>query len=173
MPRTTQYLLLALGVSGLLWYLARRNPAAVSDTLDEVAVTVQRVQALTSTNGYAINNPGNIRFIAANPWNGQIGNHKGYGEYDTPENGTRALGRQLLAYAARGLTTVTAIIGTWAPPGENNTTAYIRDVAQFMGVDPDARLNVRDVLPALAAAIARHENGYLNSSYDFEAWVYL
>lgn len=143
--------------------------------LDWVAETAGRVGAIAMSRGYRNNNPGNIRYIAdpARAWNGQVGNDAGYGIYDTPANGTRALGRQLLKYASRGLVTVRGIISTWAPANDNNNVAaYVTDVSRSLGVAADDVLNVRGVLPELARAIAKHENGYVAPDYDWQ-WVYL
>ena len=87
-------------------------------------------------------------------------------------DGTRALGRQLRAYGNRGLSTVRDIISTWAPPSENLTQAYIADVCNQLEVSPDDELELNAILPDLAAAIAKHENGYLDSSYNWN-WATL
>ncbi|TMO20470.1 structural protein P5, partial [Pseudoalteromonas sp. S4492] len=54
--------------------------------------------------------------------------------------------------------TVGEIINTWAPPHENNTTAYINSVASKLGVEPETRIS-RQEYPELIAAIILHENG--------------
>jgi hypothetical protein len=140
-----------------------------SMTLQNAATTVSN--AVTSR-GYRNNNPGNIRYLKSHAWRGQVADDNGYGIYDTMQNGTRALGKQLIAYQSRGLDTVRKIISTWAPSTENNTQAYISDVAAKLGIDPDQHFDVVGRLPELAKAIARHENGYLASGLDF-TWVYL
>lgn len=111
------------------------------------------------TLGFANNNPGNLRYIAHNAWQGQIGNNKGYGVYDTLSNGVRALGRQLAKDIANGADTITKLINSWAPPSENNTLAYIYDVSQRLGVDSNAPLNLAAFIPELSAAVIIHENG--------------
>lgn len=174
-------LIFGMGLAGAaaLWYWSRKTqsgPAALDQgttgALDFIDVTATRIQNAITSRGYRNNNPGNIRFIARNPWNGQVGNDGGYGVYDTPQNGTRALGRQLRIYANRGITSVRDIIATWAPSSENNTYAYIADVASQLGVDADQPLDVAGSLPDLARAIARHENGYLDSGYNWD-WATL
>lgn len=152
---------------------AGRITEAPAGTLDFVDVWASRLGALVMSRGYRNNNPGNIRYIARNPWRGQVADDKGYGIYDTKEHGTRALGKQLLVYARRGLVTVGSIISTWAPTNENDTRSYIAAVSAALEVDADDTLDVRARLPKLARAIAKHENGYIDSSYDFESWVYL
>lgn len=111
--------------------------------------------------GVRNNNPGNIE-ANATQWQGQTGSDGRFATFDTPELGIRALGRNLLAYQERhGLNTVEGIVNRWAPPGENNTGAYVRAVATAVGVGPADRLNLRDpqTLQKLTAAIIRHENG--------------
>lgn len=164
---------LAAAVGLWLWSRTQRGQDAAGDVLEFADVTAERIKNAVLSRGYRNNNPGNIRFIERNPWNGQDGNDDGIGHYVSPMAGTRALGKQLLAYAARGLVTVRDIVSTWAPPNENDTHAYIADVCAQLDVDPDARINVAQRLPALARAIAKHENGYVASDYDFDAWVYL
>lgn len=115
-----------------------------------------------STNGFAINNPGNIRWIE-NPsarWLGMISNHNGYGVFDTLQNGVRAIGKQLTVDYNRGNNTVRKIISVWAPASENLTDAYIADVSQRINIAPDDPLEpFQDILPDLTAAIIIHENG--------------
>lgn len=116
-----------------------------------------------STNGFAINNPGNIRWIA-NPqarWQGMISNHNGYGVFDTLSNGVRAIGKQLTVDYNRGYNTVRKIITVWAPPSDNNiTSAYVADVSNRINIAPDDPLEpFQDLLPDLTAAIIIHENG--------------
>lgn len=80
----------------------------------------------------------------------------------TPEAGFRALAKTLLTYRSKHrLRTVQGIINRWAPPHENVTSAYVREVAKALGVEPSEPIDVRNfrTLSLLAKAIARHENG--------------
>jgi hypothetical protein len=136
------------------------------DAIEEVTVTVERMADVVTRalmpRGMRNNNPGNLRWIAdpARRWRGMIADDgSGYAVFDSLVNGTRAMARQLLAYEARGLRTVRAIVTTWAPPVENETAAYVTAVAAALGVDPAATIDVRARLPALVGAMARHENG--------------
>ncbi len=126
--------------------------------------------------GIRDNNPGNLRYIAnpARAWNGQVGDNQGFGVYSSAELGVRAMSHQLQEDFANGDTTLADLITTWAPPSENNTPAYIADVAAQTGLDPNAPLDLYPNLPAIVAAIIQHENGeqpYLMS--DLTTWVYL
>lgn len=109
--------------------------------------------------GIRNNNPGNIRWSAANNWRGQVGKDSGgFVIFDDPLNGLRASARLIKNKLAKGQTTIAALIATWAPPNENNTAAYIATVARALGVDARAPLTAAHV-PALLAAIVQHENG--------------
>ncbi len=111
--------------------------------------------------GIRNNNPGNIERGQA--WAGEVaGNDPRFATFDTPEAGVRALAKNVLAYQDKhGLNTVEGIINRWAPPKENQTSAYAAAVAKELGVGTGDPLNLRDpaVLTKLTAAIIRHENG--------------
>jgi hypothetical protein len=175
-------ILLLAGTGGALAYLWWRDSvagAAESDQGEGLLDMAGAALGLTAR-GYRNNNPGNLRFLTSNAWNGQIANDGGYAVYDSKQNGTRALGRQLLAYAKRGQNTVRLILAGdpqrglygWAPPNENNTEAYIDDVAGQLEVEPNQPISVQQRLPDLGRAIAKHENGYVDNSFDW-SWVYL
>ena len=125
-----------------------------------------------SGNGFAINNPLNIRYLSSNAFNGQTGNHNGYGVYSSLAYGVRAGFLELSDYIARGLDTVTQIISTWAPSSENNTAAYISDVSGRMGVDANEPLSWPDDAVDLIQAMAWHENGY-NKMLDSDVESYI
>lgn len=111
--------------------------------------------------GIRNNNPGNI-VSSPTRWQGEIeGSDPKYASFATPEAGIRALGKNLLSYQAKGIDTVEAIIARWAPATENDTAAYVKQVAKEIGVDPREPLNLKDrkTLTALATAIIKHENG--------------
>lgn len=118
--------------------------------------------------GVRNHNPGNIRtrgtrngIRGADPWRGLIAEDSaGYGIFDTPVNGIRALVIDLrTGFTRDGEDTVREIITEWAPPTENNTAAYIAAVARELGVGPDERLSFARDIGALVRAIIRHENG--------------
>ncbi|OUR33394.1 lytic transglycosylase [Enterobacter roggenkampii] len=107
------------------------------------------------------NNPGNLNFA------GQAGaklERPGgrFARFETAFDGLRALSRQLMLYAGRGINSVEKIISTWAPASDNNNTAaYIQAVSQRLGVNPQAALNINDpqTMSALMSSIIHHENG--------------
>ena len=110
------------------------------------------------------NNPGNIRH--GDQWQGMAEpsaqTDKDFVVFTSATWGIRALARTLIAYKDKhNLRTVRKIINRWAPPIENNTGAYIANVARLIGVGPDDQIDVfeYDVMRPLAEAIIAHENG--------------
>ncbi len=113
------------------------------------------------TRGLRNNNPGNIR-KSSDHWQGLAAEQPDpeFFTFVAPEYGIRALVKILARYAnVYGLVTVRGIISRWAPPSENDTESYIRSVSSRLGVGSDDRLNVRERMPDLVAAIIHHENG--------------
>lgn len=127
------------------------------------------------TRGFLNNNPGNIDRGAV-PWRGEIRNvelctndvqrkeltHGRFCVFESPVLGIRAMAKNLLAYHDRlGYDTVEQYINRWAPPNENNTQAYIANVAGRIGVTPDAPVDIHDpkVMSALIDGIIRVECG--------------
>ena len=102
------------------------------------------------------NNPGNLRAAPT-----AVGVSRGFAVFSSALEGFVAMGGLLQRYASRGIDTVASIISKWAPPSENNTGAYIAQIARALGVDPNTHLNLRDpgVLSQIMAAIAHVESG--------------
>lgn len=100
------------------------------------------------------NNPGNIRPVGTGPGGG-------FRNYPDLGSGITGVLGNLNSYGKLGLNTVSKIVSTWAPPNENDTQAYIADVAKQTGLDPNAPLNMNDpkTLTRLALAITNHEQG--------------
>lgn len=106
------------------------------------------------------NNPGNLNYA------GQAGamlERSGgrFAKFQSAYDGLRAMARQLMLYAKRGINSVEGIISTWAPSSENNTGAYVNSISSSLGVDPKAALNLQNpqVLSQLMNGIIHHENG--------------
>lgn len=119
--------------------------------------------------GIRNNNPGNIEKGA--PWQGLAApedmtdeqlEEPRFSVFAAPKWGIRALARLLMTYQARHrLCTVGAMIGRFAPPGENPTAAYVRFVAGRMGLTPDESFPFGEYkyARAMVEAIIEHENG--------------
>jgi hypothetical protein len=87
------------------------------------------------------NNPGDLRH---SPHSFHTMDHlDGVGEIDSEADGWGDLERQLLLYADRGLTLGQAIYKL-APPGENNSAAYLAYVCTGLGCA--STISVRDAL---------------------------
>lgn len=140
-----------------------RNPHTVkgANIQSDIPGAEPEQYAQATKRGERNNNPGNLNFA------GQAGaslERPGgrFARFETAFDGLRALARQLILYAGRGINSVEKIISTWAPASDNNnTTAYIRAVSQRLGVDPRAALNMSDpqTMSALMSCIIQHENG--------------
>lgn len=103
------------------------------------------------------NNPGNIRY---NPdLRGCTGNKNGFCTFDTLANGTRGIFTLISTYRSRyNLNTISGIITRYAPPSENNTAAYIRNVSSWTGIPADRQLTDPEI-KLVVAAIVKQENG--------------
>ncbi|EJR7620717.1 lytic transglycosylase catalytic [Escherichia coli] len=140
-----------------------RNPHTVkgANIQSDIPGAEPEQHAQATKRGERNNNPGNLNFA------GQAGaslERPGgrFARFETAFDGLRALARQLMLYAGRGINSVEKIISTWAPASDNNnTTAYIRAVSQRLGVDSRAALNMSDpqTMSALMSSIIQHENG--------------
>lgn len=113
--------------------------------------------------GIRNNNPGNLRLTDI-AWLGEraCGDDPEFEAFESPVYGIRALAKLLLRYyRVYRLKSVGAIVSRYAPPTENDTLAYVDDVATALRVEPDAPLDLDDpaVLRRLVRAIIRHENG--------------
>ncbi len=124
-----------------------------------IAAGATGVATYAMSRGLRNNNPGNIKRDGTN-WQGMSPTQSDpiFVQFVDPIWGIRAMARILTNYFNRGLRTVSDIIGTWAPPSENDTEAYVAAVADSMGVDPNVPLGSAD-LPGLVSAIIQHENG--------------
>jgi len=100
------------------------------------------------------NNPGNLQFAGqqgATPGDG------GFARFATPEDGYVALTKQIQLDQDRGLP-LGAFIAKYAPPYENDTATYVRQVSQAMGADPGTPLSHLPV-HQLAKFMAQKESG--------------
>ena len=123
------------------------------------------------TRGYLNNNPGNMD-RGEPPWNGEVRQvalctndiqraeltHGRFCVFVDAEHGIRAMAKNLMAYRDRlGCKSVRDYINRWAPPNENNTEAYINNVARSLGVGPDDPVDLGKAMHGLIDAIIRVE----------------
>ncbi len=123
--------------------------------------------------GIRNNNPGNIDYdpkvkwqnLAEPPTDGR------FCRFQTPPDGICALCRVLITYqdkrkAADGskIDTAREIVERWAPPVENDTSAYVKAVRKALGlngpeVEGEVDVHQYSCMKPLVKAIIRHENG--------------
>lgn len=118
---------------------------------------------MTTPRGIRNNNPGNI-VQSGIAWRGKLAQPTDdrFEQFDTAENGIRALAKLLLSYQDKhGLRTPRGIINRWAPPSENDSLAYAKVFGDALGVGIDETVDLHRTTTLIAAtlAIIRHENG--------------
>lgn len=104
--------------------------------------------------GLRNNNPGNLR--PGDNWRGMIGENGGFIVFEDVSFGIRAMAIDLRTKIGKGYNTITKIITRWAPPSENDTAAYIRNVEYSTGWDADR------ILQADAATYKRMIRAIMN-----------
>lgn len=123
--------------------------------------------------GIRNNNPGNIDYSPKVKWQNldEPPSDGRFCRFKTPSDGIRALARVLITYqdkrqAADGskIDTVREIVERWAPPVENDTSAYVAAVRRALGLtgpEVEGEVDVHDYhcIKPLVKAIIRHENG--------------
>jgi len=107
-------------------------------------------------------NPGNIR-ISNIKFKGEvISNDKSFKQFKSIAYGYRAMMKIIKYYYNHyNLKTLEEIIDRWAPPTENNTSAYVLVVQRETGIQKDSEVYVDDksTLTSVVAAMSLVENG--------------
>lgn len=111
--------------------------------------------------GIELNNPFDIEQDGIT-WQGMVvpSSDKVFCQFTTPVMGIRAGFIDLKSAISEGHNTITKIVTRFAPPSENNTIAYIADVAKWSGIDKDAVLQLSDI-KAVGVAMMKQEVGTL------------
>lgn len=172
---------LAAAAGLYLYSRTQSGGAAVSDTFSAAAdaVTNAYLTVTQGPRGIRNNNPGNIERTTIQ-WQGSMTPaqvaaagltwDQVYEQFTDPSHGVRAIGHVLLAKAARGLSSVDAIIRDYSATDQD---AYVADVAAALGVQPQDTIDVSTRLPDLALAIIQQENGQQPyNPDDVQRWVY-
>ena len=121
-------------------------------------------------------NPLNIR-RSKDQWKGlaDAQTDRAFCQFKSLEYGWRAAFYLLTRtyYHKYRLYTIRTIIRRWAPPGENNTEAYIANVSRLTGIDPDEPIGIPLEKPSrwmmVGIAMAIQENG--TNSLDYFAML--
>ena len=121
---------------------------------------------LKQPRGLRNNNPLNIR-RSKDQWKGmaEVQSDRAFVQFKSMEYGWRAAFYLLTRtyYHKYRLYTIRGIVSRWAPANENNTAAYIANVARLTGIDPDESLGIPSDKPSrwmmVGMAMAIQENG--------------
>ena len=113
--------------------------------------------------GIRNNNPLNLR-RGDTAWAGLSGVQRdsAFYAFESPEYGIRAAAKVLQTYQEKyGINTVRQVVTRWAPPTENDTSAYVTAVSIWAGLDADevVDLSSYEVALPLLRAMCRFENG--------------
>jgi hypothetical protein len=116
--------------------------------------------AQVASRNVRLNNPGNVDRTSI-VWQGMsaIQADPRFITFTAPQWGFRCMARILKGDYSEGCVTVHELINRWAPPVENDTSSYVTDVANRLGVGIDETLVLPDQLLPLLKAIAIHEGG--------------
>lgn len=151
-------------------YLAAWKAQALQSDTHEVVTAApanlppRNPQMYSQSDNHAVglrnNNPGNLR-EAPNTSGTVLTQNGPFARFSSSDDGLAALSRQLMLYGDRGKNTLTDVISTYAPKGENNTQAYITDVSRKTGFSPDQKIDLHSpvVLERLITAMISHEQG--------------
>ena len=111
-----------------------------------------------------LNNPGNIRH--GQPWQGQADDQPdpAFVKFKSPAWGIRAMVKIWRTYKRRdsdGKLTVAELVGQWAPPSENKTPEYIKNVCTWTGFSPEYSFDPmsQEDCCKLVPAVVRQESG--------------
>jgi hypothetical protein len=111
--------------------------------------------------GIRNNNPGNL-IKSGIPWLGKVvpGTDPTFEQFKTMPYGIRAMLLDIIGKHKRGLDTIKELIYVWAPPFENDTEAYINNVATRTGISKFVIYSpTKDNFLKIVKAMAYSENG--------------
>ena len=116
-----------------------------------------------TTRGIRNNNPLNIR-RSRDKWKGMARDQTDpqFVRFTSMAYGYRAAFVLLRTYRQKyGCNSIRKIIRRWAPPNENDTERYIRNVSLWSGIEADKLLGGQDAnaMIRIVAAMSRMENG--------------
>ncbi|MBR5154025.1 MAG: hypothetical protein IKW57_04510 [Alphaproteobacteria bacterium] len=136
-------------------------PTAAVESGKDVIYTMPNGQKIKKTGGYRSwrnNNPGNIRYSEFTRRVGAIGQAGGFAVFPSEDIGMYAI-KALLRTDSYNKLTVAGAISRYAPPSENNTSAYHRNIEKLTGLSINKRMSeLTDAeLDAVAKAIKKIE----------------
>ena len=156
--------------------IAQTEAALTEADIDPAAHVYRDDRGTESTRGIRNNNPLNIE--KGDDWDNLSVDQSAdtrFAVFDDAEHGIRAAARILSTYQNdHGLNTVSGMINRWAPPAENDTPAYIRNVAAGVGVTAEESIVIGNNVATknMIKAMMKQENGadtvshYTDATYD-------
>jgi hypothetical protein len=117
---------------------------SVANSIDVNMKQRDEAIAKNAPRGIRNNNPGNIEYGTFARRQGASGTDGRFATFDTPEEGIKAAENLIKSYGSRGVNTIEKIVNKWAPPNENNTEAYIKQVMKRTGLPRDQQLDLQD-----------------------------
>lgn len=122
------------------------------------------------TRGLRNNNPGNIR-LGGGRFQGEVHPSRDpeFKEFETIEWGYRAMFVIIHNYdELYNINTLDKIIARWAPPVENDTQGYVRNVAKCMGLNASSYIDSMDgdQMTRLVGAMSYIETGFPANEVD-------
>jgi hypothetical protein len=124
-------------------------------------MTKQDKPIQSKVRGIRNNNPGNIRKTNIK-WAGEVvpGTDSAFEQFKSMAYGIRAMLVDIIGKHKRGLDTIQELINVWAPPFENDTASYVKNVAARAGLPATAVFTPNKAnFIAIAKAMAFSENG--------------
>lgn len=123
------------------------------------------VQVASMPRGIRNNNPGNLVKTAIN-WKGKVPHSQNpddrFEQFVELRYGIRAMMRDIYSDYNKGLNSIEALIHVYAPAFENNTKAYIANVAKALGITGQQKFDLtEESMLILCKAIVIVENGAL------------
>lgn len=100
----------------------------------------KKVKRSGGTRAWRNQNPGNLRYTSLSRENGAIGKAGGFAVFPSVEKGRAALAELLQSDSYRNLTIARAIF-VYAPPHENNTNAYKRQIQKMTGLNINTKIS--------------------------------
>ena len=125
------------------------------------------------TRGYRNNNPLNMRHDN-DRWQGEVvpSQDGAFKQFETMAWGYRAAFKLLHNYQKNnGCRILSDFINRWAPPSENNTSAYVSTVAKRAGLSDVSEIDTLkgDTMRAVVSAMSYVENGIEAKEADVAA----
>lgn len=140
----------------------RRSMAPTIDAATPAKVGENPHESIKKTRAERNFNPGNLNYAGQSGASLEAGSNARFAKFNSEEEGIAALVRQLRLYQQRGIDTIGEIVKKYAPPSENDTQAYVANMARWTGLSANEKLNFNDTetVRRMVEGISRKEGRY-------------